>query len=240
MPSAAPSGSSRDGRLVERLVAAIGPDHGAGEDAGLPRSESGRGPGSTAEVDFETRREPYPVVKSHVNAVVPDTARWEQSAACRLDAHEQVHSFVKNADLGFAIPYLHNGRHHEYLPDFIVRLAGDEARFLILETKGYDPLTEVKSQAAERWVRAVNADGGFGVWIYALVSDIVNIREVIERSAADPLIRHDRNQGPVVNLGSVRLGGREPKARHMAKRAGRPGFQCPASNAAGTARGWKR
>ena len=87
------------------LLAAIGPDHETGEDAELPRYESGRGPGSTAEVDFETRREPCPVLKSHVNAVVPDTARWEQSAAWRLDTHEQVRSFVKNANLGFAIPY---------------------------------------------------------------------------------------------------------------------------------------
>ena len=170
------------GWLVERLIAAIGPDHETGEEAELPRYESGRGPGSTAEVDFETRREPNPVLKSHVNAVVPDTARWEQSAAYRLDTHEQVHSFVKNAALGFAIPYLHNGQHHDYLPDFIVRLAGDEARFLILEIKGYDPLKEVKSQAAERWVRAVNADGGFGVWDYALVSDVGKVGEVVGRA----------------------------------------------------------
>ncbi len=171
------------GWLVERLMAAVGPDHEAGEDAELPRYESGRGPGSTAEVDFETRREPYPVVKSHVNAVVPDTAKWEQSAAYRLDTHERVHSFVKNAALGFAIPYLHNGQHHEYLPDFIVRLTGDAERYLILETKGYDPLEEVKSQAAQRWVRAVNANGGFGTWDYAMVSDMGKVGEAVSRTA---------------------------------------------------------
>ena len=152
------------GWLVERLVAAIRPDDAAGENVELPRVEQGREPGSTMEVDFETRREPYPVVKSHINAVVPDTAKWEQSAAYRLDTHDLVHSFVKNAGLGFAIPYLHNGEHHEYLPDFIVRLAGDEERYLILETKGYDPLQEVKTQAAQtldsrgqcrRWLRFV-------------------------------------------------------------------------------------
>ena len=174
------------GWLVERLMAAVGPDHETGEDAELPRYESGHGPGSTAEVDFETRREPYPVVKSHVNAVVPDTAKWEQSAAYRLDTHERVHSFVKNAALGFAIPYLHNGEHHEYLPDFIVRLAGDAERYLVLETKGYDPLEEVKSQAAQRWVRAVNADGGFGTWDYAIVSDMGKVGEAIEQFTNQP------------------------------------------------------
>ena len=122
-------------------------------------------------------------MKSHVNAVVPDTAKWEQSAAYCLDTHDRVHSFVKNAGLGFAIPYLHNGEPHEYLPDFIVRLTGGEARYLILETKGYDPLTEVKSQAAHRWVGAVNADGSFGSWDYAVVSEISKVREAVRRAA---------------------------------------------------------
>ena len=74
---------------------------------------------------------------------------------------ESVRAFVKNAGLGFATPYLHNGEHQEYLPDFIVRLAGDAVRYLILETKGYDPPEDMKTPAARRWVRAVNADGGF-------------------------------------------------------------------------------
>ncbi|MDE0029016.1 MAG: DEAD/DEAH box helicase family protein [Deltaproteobacteria bacterium] len=171
------------GWLVERLVAAVRPDHGNGDEAELPRYESGRGPGSTAEVDFETRRVPYPVVKSHVNAVVPDTAKWEQSAAYRLDTHELVHSFVKNAGLGFAIPYLHNGEQHEYLPDFIVRLTRDTAHYLILETKGYDPIAQVKSQAAHRWVNAVNADRRFGTWSYELVTDMGKVGEAVNRAA---------------------------------------------------------
>ena len=171
------------GWLVERLLAAIHPDDESGEAGEAPCYETGRGPGSTSEVDFETRREPYPVIKSHVNAVVPDTAKWEQSAAYQLDTHDSVHSFVKNAGLGFAIPYLHNGDPHEYLPDFIVRLTGDEARYLIFETKGYDPLAEVKSQAAHRWVQAVNSDGSFGSWAYALVSDVSKVGELVSRAA---------------------------------------------------------
>ena len=171
------------GWLVERLVAAIQPDDESGENAELPRFESGRGPGSTGEVDFETRQEPYAVIKSHVNAVVPDTAKWEQMAAYHLDKHDLVHAFVKNAGLGLAIPYLHNGEQHEYLPDFIVRLKGDRERYLILETKGYDPLTGVKTQAARRWVNAVNVDRSFGTWSYAVVSDMSKVGEAVSSAA---------------------------------------------------------
>ena len=114
---------------------------------------------------------------------MPDTAKWEQTAAYRLDTDDRVRAFVKNAGLGFAVPYLHNGEHHEYLPDFIVRLAGDEERYLILETKGYDPLKEVKTQAARRWVSAVNAGGGFGFWDYAVVSDPDKVGEEVGRAA---------------------------------------------------------
>ena len=45
---------------------------------------------------------------------------------------------------GFAIPYLHNGEPHDFEPDFIVRLSGPADRYLIIETKGHDPLAEVK------------------------------------------------------------------------------------------------
>ena len=174
------------GWLVERLLAAIHPDDEAGEATEAPCYETGRGAGSTAEVDLRTRREPYPVMKSHVNAVVPDTAKWEQSAAYRLDTHDRVRSFVKNAGLGFAIPWLHNGEHHDYLPDFIIRLAGTEPRYLILETKGYDPLREVKAQAARRWVRAVNTDGDFGSWSYVVVTDMGKIGETVDHAATSP------------------------------------------------------
>lgn len=81
-----------------------------------------------------------------------------------MDTHPKVEAFVKNAGLGFAIPYLHNGQPHDYVPDFILRLAGSPAVHLILETKGFDELAEVKAAAAERWVAAVNADGQFGAW----------------------------------------------------------------------------
>ena len=92
-------------------------------------------------------------------------------------------AFVKNSGLGFAIPYLHNGQMHDYLPDFIIRLKTDPPIHLILETKGYDPLEEVKRAATERWVSAVNADGTYGQWLHALVKKTTDVSEAITKAA---------------------------------------------------------
>ena len=120
----------------------------------------------------------------HVNFVVADTKKWEQSAAYVLDTHPLVKCFVKNAGLGFAVPYIHNGEPHDYMPDFIVRLKTEPPAHLILETKGFDPLREVKAQAAARWVNAVNADGTYGVWRYALARSVDQVAAKIEEAAA--------------------------------------------------------
>lgn len=167
---------------VEKLLENIHPDTSHGEAPEIPRYEANRGPGSTSEVDFWTSREPREVVRSHLNYVVPDTKRWEQSAAYFIDRHARVEAFVKNAGLGFSIPYLFNGEPHEYVPDFIIRLVGEPVLHLILETKGYDPRKQDKLAAAERWVRAVNADGKFGRWAYEMVGKIEDVPAVLDRA----------------------------------------------------------
>lgn len=169
------------GWVIEILREAIKPDVRAGEAPEIAFYETNRGPGSTAEVDYWTSREPVPVTRSHVNAVVPDTKIWEQSAAYYLDTHEKVEAFVKNAGLGFAIPYLHNGEMHDYVPDFLVKLKSDPPTMLIVETKGFDPLADIKRQAAERWTSAVTAEESYGVWRYVMVKNPAEVRKVIEQ-----------------------------------------------------------
>ena len=150
------------GWLIEVLREHIRPDQAQGEAPEIPRYEENRVEGSTADVDTWTSKDVREVTRSHVNFVIADTQQWEQAAAFILDTHPRVEAFVKNAGLGFGIPYLNNGQMHDYVPDFLVRLKDLPNTTVILETKGFDPLAEVKASAAARWVSAVNAEGSYG------------------------------------------------------------------------------
>ena len=110
--------------------------------------------------------------------------RAEPHDAYIIDHHAAVDAFVKNAGLGFAIPYLDNGEAHDYEPDFIIHLKSGDGEHLILETKGYDKKAEIKAQAAERWVSAVNAANSFGRWRYKVAWSVGQVRTVLDEVAS--------------------------------------------------------
>lgn len=82
------------------------------EVAIIPQGAAGRG--STLYVDFHTTKPIYPVTHCHLNAMVADTQKWEQSAAFLLDTHPGVKKWVKNDRLGFFIPYRSRGLPAKY------------------------------------------------------------------------------------------------------------------------------
>lgn len=135
--------------------------------------------GSTRYVDFDTTRNVYATRedKCHINYVVCDTGSWEQMMAQTLEDMDEVVSYVKNQNLGFAIQYTLNGEEHNYVPDFIVRLDDGHGRenplHLIIEVSGEprkDKAAKV-STARDLWVEAVNNHGGFGRWKFIEISD---------------------------------------------------------------------
>ena len=99
--------------------------------------------GSTGDVDFPTRKATVPTEKSEVSHVTldgKDGNTWEQLLAAELELNRNVEAYVKNDHLGFTIPYVHKGRSHSYIPDFLVRLerlaTRTSIRTLIVEVSG--------------------------------------------------------------------------------------------------------
>ena len=118
-----------------------------------------------------------------------------------LEAHPAVAAYVKNDHLGFDIPYVHQGRSHRYVPDFLARLVQPDGdpfeRTLILEVSGSrkspGPTKAKAATARDQWCTAVNNHGGFGRWGYAELTDIVDatgfINDAINNLYADaPII----------------------------------------------------
>lgn len=144
--------------------------------------------GSTRNVDFDTIRPVYPTdpTKCHISHVVADTASWEQKMATALEEMDEVISYVKNHNLGFAIPYTMNGEERNYYPDFLARIKfpsppsplagegkGEGEINLIIEVTGENKKDKAAkvSTASTLWVPAVNNHGGLGRWAFLDIRD---------------------------------------------------------------------
>jgi type III restriction enzyme len=150
--------------------------------------------GSTDNVRFVTRKvvmDPPPT-KSHLNHVVLDGLRgnsWEEGLAQVLEHHDKVKSYVKNERLGFTIPYVHEGRTHEYVPDFLVRLVTEPSeveRTLIVEVSGSrkspGPTAAKADTARNQWCAAVNNWGEFGRWGYVELRNPAEFATALNRA----------------------------------------------------------
>ncbi|WP_440714122.1 BPTD_3080 family restriction endonuclease [Gordonia sp. FQ] len=176
-----------------------------GQQRARPRAllSGGEPVGTTAEVSFLTRKPAIEVGKSQVSHCVLDGASggntWEQILAQLCELNPRVASFVKNDHLGFEIPYVHGGRSHYYLPDFLLRLRRGDGepfdRFLIVEVSGGQKSpgpTQAKAETARKlWCPAVNNHGGFGVWGYIEITDMLTASDKLNQAITD-LYRADR------------------------------------------------
>ena len=152
--------------------------------------------GSTDGVSFHTRKQcvitdPDRCEISHVVLDGPSGNTWEQLLMAYAETSPHVAAYVKNDHLGFSIPYLYEGRAHDYIPDFLLRLRRVEGedfdRTLIVEVSGGQKLalspgpTAFKAMVArDQWCVAVNNHGAFGRWGYLEVTDMPSLKRTLD------------------------------------------------------------
>jgi type III restriction enzyme len=147
-----------------RLRAVLQPYDAAGSSATMPAFDTTK-PRWTTAAD-----------KCHVN-FVPCDSNWEAKFAQTLEEMDEVKAYLKNQNLGFKIPYTHEGRPGNYYPDYLLRI--DDGRGmadllnLVVEISGQELQDkEAKVDTASKlWVPAVNAEGTFGRWAFLEIRD---------------------------------------------------------------------
>ncbi len=167
---------------AEKLFGVLLSQEGNRSEVLMPRFRRFDPEGSTDGVYFLSRKAAIEATKSQVSHVVLDGIKgntWEEKVAGILERHPAVKSFVKNDGLEFTIPYVYEGRSHQYKPDFLALLHPDdegEHRTLIIEVSGGRKSagpTEAKAETArDQWCVAVNNHGGYGRWSYLEVKNM--------------------------------------------------------------------
>ncbi|GAC1353043.1 MAG: hypothetical protein NVSMB1_22160 [Polyangiales bacterium] len=125
---------------------------------------------------------------------------WEAEFCRVAEAHPRVRAYVKNAGLGFEVPYRFGSVQRMYRPDFIVLVddgrgtrgasagdsAGDSARdsardsdllHLVVEIKGYrrEDAKDKKIAMETYWIPGVNHLGAHGRWAFAEFTEVYRI-----------------------------------------------------------------
>ena len=182
-------------RAVDAIWDAIAVQVGNRRDRLRPMLRRHDPTGDTARVSFATRKKVYATEKSEVSHVTLDGRggnTWEQILAMECELNDDVVAYAKNDRLGFNIPYVHQGRAHSYVPDFLVRLRRrpDEPfdRVLVVEVSGSQkspgPTTAKAETARNQWCVAVNNHGGFGRWGYVEIRSMPEAHDLLVEAIA--------------------------------------------------------
>lgn len=142
--------------------------------------------GSTSDVYRPTNKTVYPITKSHVNLIIADENSWQEIAAKKLDAMDNVVTWVKNTYLGFRIPYTVADENKDYQPTFIVRVKtpNDKEVNLIVECLDFDGdksgNKDIKRNTLlNYWIPAANNLKTYGTWDLLEVRDIDQLEKLI-------------------------------------------------------------
>lgn len=176
--------------------------------------------GSTGEVGFWSRKPVQTTEKSEVSHVVLDSG-WEGGIADLCEGLGEVAAYVKNDHLGLTVPYVFQGKGHDYVPDFVLRLRKrddeDVERYLLVEVSGGQKThvspgpTAIKATTArDSWCAAVNNHGGFGRWGYVEITSMTDairtLREAFANLYADQAIVGDPDLLDFMQREEVRRG----------------------------------
>ena len=182
-------------RAVEAIYQAIVVQVGNRRERLRPMLRRHDPTGDTGGVSFATRKKVYATEKSEISHVTLDGRggnTWEQILALECELNDDVAAYAKNDRLGFTIPYVHQGRAHSYVPDFLVRLRRrpDEPfdRTLVVEVSGSQkspgPTAAKAETARNQWCVAVNNHGGFGRWGYVEIRSMPEAHDLLVEAIA--------------------------------------------------------
>ncbi len=143
--------------------------------------------GSTIHVNFttsKTNRYQTDSRKCHINWVILDSD-WEAEFCRVAEAQPKVTAYVKNHNLGFAVPYRYGSGTRKYIPDFIVLLddGNDDPLHLVVEIKGYrgEDAKDKKAAMENYWVPGVNNLKKYGRWTFAEFTDVFEIENAFNK-----------------------------------------------------------
>ena len=153
--------------------------------------------GSTMHVNFNTskrNRWQTDSRKCHVNWVILDSD-WEAELCRVVEDHPKVKAYVKNHNLGLAVPYRYGSENRKYYPDFIVLVddgnGESDLLHLVVEIKGYrrEDAKDKKAAIENYWIPGVNNTGSFGRWAFAEFRDVFDMEDEFSKKMEEEFNR---------------------------------------------------